>query len=200
MSRKSLPKKDSISWFLCSKCDSFISAKDRDRHVDLCAPNASIEASKTATIKNKQFFSSELHVKPVTEDLNGINEQQLKRFILLHESVINLCEFVLGDFLLISSSALPNAAPIVRCVWPLLNSNSSPTSVYVCESGKYLSNRIDKKHRKNTHFSYRHSICLLNRIEFNVEASQGRRNFNPKIDTKFDSRIIDNIVSLQQRR
>lgn len=136
MSRKSLPKKDTIVWCLCPKCDSHLLAKDRDVHsANNCTEAEPIESATIPLIRNKQFATSSLAVKPVTDDLRSVKQKHLDNFVFLNETVFPLCELVLGDYVLVSSPALPGAAPIVRCVWPVAGTHS-PAAAAVSEDGK----------------------------------------------------------------
>lgn len=135
MSRKSLPKKDTILWFLCSNCNSQIYSKDRDLHSDNCSEINVIENTKIPLIWNKQFATIFLTVKPITDDLRGIKQKYLNNFVFINEMVFSLCDLVLGDYVLISSAALPNSASIVRCVWPIIGTNA-PTTISISEEGK----------------------------------------------------------------
>lgn len=135
MSRKSLPKKDQIIWYLCTKCNSNIYVKDRDQHGEYCPM---IESVTCTTIRDKQLLSARLIVQTITDDVRGLNAKHLNNLVFLSESVFGLCEFVLGDNVLVSSDALPNGVPIVRSVWPSTSGSSSPTSAAVSEEGNFL--------------------------------------------------------------
>lgn len=134
MSRKSLPKKDQIIWYLCSKCNSNIHVIDRDQHSEYCP---TIESSAYTTIRDKRFLSARLNVQTITDDLRGLNAKHLNNLVFLSESVFGLCDFVLGDNVLISSQALPNGVPVIRSVWPAPTSSSLPTSASVTDEGNF---------------------------------------------------------------
>lgn len=131
MSRKSLSKKEPI-WYLCNNCGSNIFAKDRDSHT--CEANEN--EINQSFVRDKKLFSTQLTVKIVTDDLRGINEEKLNNLIFLHESVFSLCDLVLGDLVSISSSALPNNAPIVRMVWPISSPSVAQNLICATEYGK----------------------------------------------------------------
>lgn len=132
MSRKSLPKKDQIIWYSCTKCDSNIYVKDREQHSEYCP---TIESTSCTTIHDKQLLSARLNVQTITDELRGLNVKYLNNLVFLSESVFGLCDFVLGDNVLISSQALPNCVPIVRTAWPSTTGTGSPTSASVSEEG-----------------------------------------------------------------
>lgn len=132
MSRKSLPKKDQVIWYLCAKCNSNIYVKDREQHSEYCP---AIESTTCTIIRDKQLLSAQLIAQTITDELRGLNAKHLNNLVFLSESVFGLCDFVLGDNVLISSDALPNGVPIVRSVWPTPSSSTIPTLVSVVEEG-----------------------------------------------------------------
>lgn len=121
MSRKSLSKKETTLWCQCNNCNWNILAKDREQHVCL-DPNESIPNNYTF-VRNKILSINQLAEKPTTDDLRAINANKLNNLIFLHESIFPLCDLVLGDYVLVTSPALPNNIPIVRNVWPISNQN-----------------------------------------------------------------------------
>lgn len=135
MSRKSLSKKETTIWYLCNSCNCHILAKDRDQH--LCSNS---ETTQSAFIKNKQLYANQLTVKTITEDLREIDSSKLNNLIFLNETIFSLCDLVLGDYVLIKSSDLPNEASVVRSVWPILNQNALNGFVSVTEEGKFEKN------------------------------------------------------------
>lgn len=132
MSRKSLPKKDAIVWYLCAKCNAYVHVKDREEHSEHCPV---IESTTCAAIRDKILVSARLSIQPMTEELRALNARHLTNLVFIHESVFGLCEFVLGDYVLISSPALPNGIPIVRMAWPSSNSSMVPTAIGVTDEG-----------------------------------------------------------------
>ncbi|XP_031627030.1 ATPase family protein 2 homolog [Contarinia nasturtii] len=131
MSRKSLSKKEPALWYLCNSCNSNIFAKDREQHS--CTEQSSDELAQNHTVVcNKRLSTNQLAEKPITDDLKGINSNKLNSLIFLHESIFPLCDLVLGDYVLISSSSLAQNAPIVRNAWPMSNANQG----IVCVSGE----------------------------------------------------------------
>lgn len=133
MSRKSLPKKEAAIWYLCNGCDCNILAKDREQHS--CSEESSGESVQRnyTFVCNKKLSANQLAGKPITDDLRGINAHKLNNLVFLHESLFPLCDLVLGDFVLITSSALQNA-PIVRNAWPMSSQNQG--IICVSEDGK----------------------------------------------------------------
>lgn len=138
MSRKSLPKKDQIIWYLCSKCNTHIYAKEREQHIENCPLDESSLQTTCAFIRNKTLVTNQLAVKPTTEDLRAINLKNLNNLLFVHESVFSLCDLVLGDYVSVSSPSLPNSVPITRIIWPLTAGTLPATSVCVSEEGKLI--------------------------------------------------------------
>lgn len=130
MSRKSLSKKETAIWYLCNSCNCNVFSKDRESHS--CPSDESLQTNCTF-IRDKKLISKQLTEKVITDELRGINANKLDSLIFLHESVFSLCDLILGDNVLISSSALANNAAIVRNAWPI--SGSSAGLVSVTEEG-----------------------------------------------------------------
>lgn len=134
MSRKSLPKKDQAIWYQCNNCNWHIFARDREQHS--CTQQLSIEDKEPKTytfVVDKRLSTTQLSEKPITDDLKLITANKLNNLIFLHESIFPLCQIVLGDYVLVSSPALSNGAPILRSAWPISNLNSG--LVCVSEEG-----------------------------------------------------------------
>lgn len=124
MSRKSLPKKDSTVWYQCNNCNWHIFAKDRDQHS--CTEQSIDEKTQKSYtfVANRKLSTNQLSEKSITDDVRTINANKLNNLIFLHESIFPLCQIVLGDYVLVSSSDLIKSSPIVRNAWPMSNLNS----------------------------------------------------------------------------
>lgn len=133
MSRKSLSKKEVALWYLCNICNSNVLAKDRDQHSCTEQPSCESTQHNCTFVNNKILSTNQLAEKPFTDELKGINATKLNNLIFLHESIFSLCDLVLGDYVLISSSILAKNAPIVRNAWPMTSSNQG--IVCVSEEG-----------------------------------------------------------------
>lgn len=172
MSRKSLPRKDQIIWYLCTKCNSNIFVKDRDQHSEYCP---AIESTTCTIIRDKQMLSARLSVQTITDELRGLNAKHLNGFVFVSESVFGLCDFVLGDNVLVTSDALPNGVPVIRSVWPSTSGASLPTSVSVTEEGMFLVFFI--------HFRY--LIATVEVVSYRIPENVARRrrciNFSKEI-------------------
>lgn len=129
MSRKSLSKKEPALWYLCNSCNCNILAKDREQHS--CADQSTLTQEKCTFVCNKRLSTNQLAEKPFTDDLKGVNSNKLNSLIFLHESIFPLCDLVLGDYVLVSSTT--KNAPVVRSAWPM--SSSSQGVVCVSEEG-----------------------------------------------------------------
>lgn len=133
MSRKSLSKKEAAIWYLCNSCNCNVFAKDREQHS--CNEQLSGEPiqQNCTFVSNKKLSTNQIAEKTITDDLKGINTNKLNNLIFLHESIFPLCDLVLGDYVLVSSSALAKNAPIIRNAWPMSSSNQG--IVCVSEEG-----------------------------------------------------------------
>lgn len=142
MSRKSLSKKEVAIWYLCNGCNCNVFAKDCEQHS--CTEQSSGEQiqQNCTFVNNKKLSTNQLAEKTITDDLNGINANKLNNLIFLHESIFPLCDLVLGDYVLVSSSALAKNAPIVRNAWPMSNSNQG--IVCISEEGKISNSKCYK--------------------------------------------------------
>lgn len=134
MSRKSLSKKETTIWYLCGNCNCNVFAKDKEVH--LCPNDESIPSNCTF-ISEKKLFANQLTEKAITEDLRSISGSKLNNLVFLHESIFSLCDFILGDNVLISSPALPNSVPVVRSVWPINSTSTTNGIVSVTEEGLF---------------------------------------------------------------
>lgn len=122
MSRKSLTKKETALWYQCNNCSCNILSKDREQHS--CADLDDTIPKAYTIVRNKKLIANQLSEKPITDDLRTINANKLNGLIFLHESIFLLCDLVLGDYVSVSSSKLPQTAPIVRIAWPNANQNT----------------------------------------------------------------------------
>lgn len=130
MSRKSLPKKEPVLWYLCNGCNCNVFAKDREQHS--CSEQSIgdvLPIQNCTFVCNRKLLTNLLSEKPMTDDLKGINPNKFNNLIFLHESIFPLCDLVLGDNVLVSSSSLAQNAPIVRIAWPMSSSNQSVVCV-----------------------------------------------------------------------
>lgn len=134
MSRKSLSKKEPAIWYLCNNCNSNILAKDREQHSCTEQKNDDLLEQNYTFISNKKLTTNQLAEKVITDELRGINSNKLNNLIFLHESIFPLCDLVLGDYVLLSSTAFSKNAPIIRCAWPMATQNQG--IVCVSEEGK----------------------------------------------------------------
>lgn len=140
MPPKSSSKKEAVLWYLCEQCKVNITSKDRDQHEEHCpieqqeADEEPLKPFLCSYIRDQRLFSVSLNAKPVTEELSDLSGAQLKGLVFLSESVINLCGFILGDFVSLSSPQLPEIAPVVRTVWPV--PDRFLTTVFVTDEGK----------------------------------------------------------------
>lgn len=124
MPPKSSSKKEPILWFLCEKCKAYITSKDRDDNHDKHCPLTKQHDSgriPCAYIFDKIFYAIALNSKPPAEELNDLTEKQLNNFIFLSESLMQLCDLTLNDFVVIHSLDDNKMIPIVRTVWPIPN-------------------------------------------------------------------------------
>lgn len=134
MPPKSASKKDQILWYLCEKCRIYITSKDREAHEKHCPqPIDNPGFCEYSYIQHRKMFVNSLNSKPTIDDLHDLTQTQLNRMIFISESAIELCSFILQDYVLIKSPQFPNQAPIVRTVWPV--SNRMPSMVSVTEEG-----------------------------------------------------------------
>lgn len=111
-------------------------AKDREQHSCTEPESDETKQQNCTFVSNKKLSTNQLAEKTITDDLKGINANKLNSLIFLHESIFPLCDLVLGDYVLVSSSALGKNAPIVRNAWPIANTNQG--IVCVSQEGNEL--------------------------------------------------------------
>lgn len=142
MAPKSSSKKDQIAWLLCEKCKVYITSKDRDKHEKHCPFPNEISASIEVTysfIHSKQFFSTHLCEKTdqtailSDELLNDLGSNYLNNLVFASESAINLCDWIVSDFVVIQPVS-ENFVPVVRRIWPVTDKNTS--NVFVTDEGE----------------------------------------------------------------
>lgn len=133
MPPKSASKRDQVLWFLCEKCKANVASKDREQHDELCPLDTEESSSKCVFVRNGIFHSNKLAVKPITDDVRGMDFGQLSGLVFLSESAMTLCGFVLGETVVVRTMNGEPSTPIVRNVWPL--PNSSLTNVLVAKEG-----------------------------------------------------------------
>lgn len=135
MPPKSSAKKELILWYLCEKCKVNITSKDRDKHEDYCPivthPG---EPFICSFVYDNKFYSTTLNPDPPTDCLiSNLPANQLNGYVFIRESVMNLCGFILGDWVVCTSPQLPHTQ-VVRSIWPV--PDRFLTTVYVTVEGK----------------------------------------------------------------
>lgn len=151
MPPKSATKKDQITWLLCEKCKVYVTSKDRDEHGDDCPlPDFCNETNGSGNVKysfiqNKKLFLKNLCEKTdltgcVSEELlNDLSSKYLNNLVFASESVMNLCNWIISDFVTLQSTS-QNVVPVVRRIWPITDKSAS--NVFVTDEGGYpFSNR-----------------------------------------------------------
>lgn len=142
MPPKSSSKKDQIAWLLCEKCRVYITSKDRDKHEEDCPlPNEITDTitPKYSFIQSKQLYSTHLCEKTdltgilSDELLSDLGAKYLNNLIFASESVMNLCDWIISDFVVLQSTS-ENFVPVARRVWPVADKNTS--NVFVTDEGK----------------------------------------------------------------
>lgn len=146
MPPKSSSKKDQIAWLLCEKCKVYITSKDRDKHEDDCPlPNEISESMKVkySFVRSKQLFLTHLcektDITSVLSDelLSDLGSKYLNHLVFASESVMNICDLIISDFVVLQSSA-EDFVPVVRRVWPVTDKNTS--NVFVTDEGEFVLN------------------------------------------------------------
>lgn len=140
MSRKSLNKKDQLSWYFCEICNIHIILKDRQQHNEQHNENDYRKNTTHCFIYQYTFSANDIKIKPAIEELDDLPIKQLNNFIFLSESIMNQCGMILNSFVSIMKYTNhiddSNLLPIIKCVWPLPDKYG--TSVYATEDGNIL--------------------------------------------------------------
>lgn len=122
-------KKGGTSWVKCEKCQSNINQKDVDIHSSNCPPNDT-EYSHPFILRG--VLHSTLGIK-TNEEIKGISNHDKNNLVFLSQSVIQLCDLVIGEW-----AVLQNSNSYARIVWP--TAEKSVSSVLITQSGKF--NRV----------------------------------------------------------
>lgn len=148
MPPKSTSKKDQIAWLFCEKCTVYITSKDRDKHNEDCPiPNEISESEqfKYSFVRSKQLYATHLNEKTdhssilSDELLSDLGAKYLNNLIFAGESVMNLCDWIISDFLIVQPTS-DDLVPVVRRVWPITDKNSS--NVFVTDEGESIFNLL----------------------------------------------------------
>lgn len=134
MPPKSSAKKEQILWYLCEKCKVNITSTDREQHESKYCPIIpdSSRPLTTSFIYQKTLYSTTISTKlPQLSDLNDLPENLLNNFIYVSEGAMNLCGFILGDSVILTSPQCTEV--VVRTIWPI--SDRFLTTVYLNENG-----------------------------------------------------------------
>lgn len=127
---------------MCEKCKVFITARDRDKHEDDCPFPTQIDESvnvKYSFIQHKQLFATQLHEKTdvaavlSNELLNDLGANYLNGLVLASETVMNLCDWIVSDFVVLQPTS-EDFVPVVRRVWPVADKNTA--NVFVTDDGE----------------------------------------------------------------
>lgn len=143
MPPKSSSKKDHIAWLLCERCKVHLASKDRDKHEEDCPiPNETSTSCKYSFIQSKKFHTQHLceidQSLPILSDelLTDLDAKYLNNLIFASDTVMNLCEWVISDYVVIRPTGEGKFIPIVRKVWPVTDRNTS--NVFVTDDGKFI--------------------------------------------------------------
>ncbi|KAJ6646893.1 ATPase family protein 2 like [Pseudolycoriella hygida] len=125
-------KKDEITWLLCENCTVYLSSKDSNKHGEDCPlPNEVHESSlyKYPFIQNKRFVTrlcEKTDADGILSDelFNSLGLRCLNNFVFVSETVMNLCEWTVGDSVVLQSLC-KNSAPVVRKLWPVSDKTTS---------------------------------------------------------------------------
>ncbi|XP_077284953.1 ATPase family gene 2 protein homolog A [Arctopsyche grandis] len=118
--------KKAPNWFKCDKCLASVAYKDSKNHPGEC-PSA-LNSWLTPFVSSS-ILNTTLDTKDLNED-NTVPPEMANNLIFVNPYAMELCNFVIGDPVLIESNA--NDIPsIVRLVWPI--SSTIPTFASIPE-------------------------------------------------------------------
>lgn len=139
-------RKEPILWFVCETCNVNITSKDRDQHDRHCPITAfngrPPQPFSTSFVHNRALYSSAVvgRSPPAESLVNDLPESQLNGMIFISEAAMQLCGFVLGDWVACSSPQFPNRAAIIRTAWPMPNTHL--TTVFITPDGKHFGGKM----------------------------------------------------------
>lgn len=113
-------------WSCCNNCNAYILTKEKDNHVGQC-PVPQSNWNQSFILNEKLFSFVEIKSK---DTIQGLPSQDIHNFIFLSQSAIQLCNFKIGDPVVIT---VENQTPIVRTLWPTIEKTSA--SVLLTENG-----------------------------------------------------------------
>lgn len=131
-------RKEPILWYLCETCQVNITSKDRDQHDRHCPITTGHhhQPFSTSFVHNKTIYSATVVGRPPTAAsfVSDLPESQLNGMIFISEAAMQLCGFVLGDWVSCTSPQFPDRAAIVRTVWPMPNTDL--TTIFITVDGE----------------------------------------------------------------
>ncbi|KAK5644226.1 hypothetical protein RI129_008071 [Pyrocoelia pectoralis] len=126
-------KKGSSSWFICENCKCNITQSDTELHLTDCPPT-----NRTHNFVLNEVLYGTVDLKP-TEEIKGLTLHDYNNMVFLSQSVIQLCEFSIGEHALVSDDSHAYAL----CVWP--TSEKTLTSVLFTKRGLERTFEINSK-------------------------------------------------------
>lgn len=119
MPPKSSNKKNQSSWFACDKCKKTIISKDRDNHEQNCSTQDSA-CFAFDYIHDQSLYTMNFTKRNFTiDELNDSPAKYVNNLVFLSEGAMKLCEFRIGQPIVIRSRTSCDLAPVVRFVWPI---------------------------------------------------------------------------------
>ncbi|XP_055917820.1 ribosome biogenesis protein SPATA5 [Eupeodes corollae] len=120
MPPKSSNKKTQISWFSCDKCQRTIISKDRDNHEQNCSTQDTAGCLAYDYIQDHRLVTMNFTKRSFAiDELNETSPKYVNNLVFISESAMKLCEFRIGQPVVIRSRSNEDLAPIVRYVWPV---------------------------------------------------------------------------------
>lgn len=121
-------KKSNAFWFKCEECGINIIQKDTEEHLSSCPPsvdNYSYPYIKAGILNG--FLSTKTN-----EEIKGLTEHDKNNLVFLSQSVIQLCNLVIGDWAVVESDN--DDIHCAKIVWP--TTEKSLGCVLVTKNGK----------------------------------------------------------------
>lgn len=119
MPPKSSNKKSQVSWFACDKCQKTIISKDRDNHEQNCTTEESACLAYDF-IQDQRLYTMYISKRNFTiDELNDTPSKYVNNLVFISEGAMKLCEFRIGQPIVIRSKSCSENIPIVRLAWPI---------------------------------------------------------------------------------
>lgn len=121
------PKSKKVSlWTTCSKCLVTLATKESENHFKECPSDPKLW--DTPYIASNIIYTH-LQIDNI-EDMKDVESEMIDSLIFINRNLLQVCNYVIGEPVIIEPQD-ENMPSIVRFVWPIYSSTSSPLCTYL---------------------------------------------------------------------